>query len=88
MAMGAELSEDKLGSGGQQRAAAIEARDEKLVKLLEMGIPINAIAARLGVHPTTLRGRANKMGWRYDRERQEYRRHDPKANARVIAAYR
>lgn len=88
MAMGTELPEDKLGSSGQQRAAAIEARDEKLVKLLELGVPMNAIATRLGIHPTTLRGRAKKMGWRYDRERQEYRRVNPKANAGVIAAYR
>lgn len=88
MAMGTELPEDKLGSGGQQRAAILEARDEKLIKLLKMGVDMKAISARLGVHPTTLAGRARKLGWRYDRERQEYRYVDPTANAGVIAAYR
>lgn len=86
MAMGTELPEDRLGSSGQQRQAALEARDEKLIRLLKMGVPMNAISARLGVHVTTLAGRARKMGWYYDRARQEYRFVDRKANAGVIAA--
>jgi|31_taG_2_1085359.scaffolds.fasta_scaffold03536_3 transposase len=86
MAMGTELPEDKLGSSGAQRQAALEERDKKLLKMMQQGLSMDVISARLGIHGSTLRGRAKKMGWRYDRERGIYRNVNPEANAGTIAA--